>query len=202
MSSLKVTTPLTGGRYYHLYNRGVNRQQIFFKKYHYQLFLALVTKYLLNSSNILAYSLLPNHFHLVIYIKEEVLIEKDLVRDNDLIGQYTSEQLRRLMIAYSMTINKITNRTGALFGSRFKRIELDDDEYLKYLIFYCHYNPEKHGYCNDFRTYKYSSCQALRNNGETNIDKLRVFDFFDGHENFKNFHRHIHDERSNIILED
>ena len=76
MPPLKVTTPLTGGKYYHVYNRGVNHQQIFFYETHYQLFLNLISKYLLNYANVLAYSLLLNHFHMVMYIKEEVLIEK------------------------------------------------------------------------------------------------------------------------------
>ena len=74
MPSIKVITPLTVGRFYHLFNRGINRQAIFFNEENYFYFLGLLDKYLTGYVSILAYCLLPNHFHLVIKVNEEITV--------------------------------------------------------------------------------------------------------------------------------
>ena len=74
MPSLKNTTPLLGGRFYHLYNRGNNQENIFFEKRNYEYFLSLWNRYLVANIEILAYCLLPNHFHLLIKIPENIKV--------------------------------------------------------------------------------------------------------------------------------
>lgn len=202
MPTLKNTTPLLGGKFYHIYNRGVNRQTIFFTEQHYQLFLNLMSKYLLTHCHILSYSLLPNHFHLILKIKDAIYNEDDTIDNEVIIGQMFSKQLQKLMIAYAMKVNKQEQRTGALFGSRFKRIEIADDDYLKYLIFYCHYNPEKHRYCNSFKDYKFHSYNAIISQNKSKIARQFVLELFNGLEAFINFHHYIHEERKLLILED
>ncbi len=51
---------------YHIYNRGNNSQLIFFEKENYNHFLRLVKKFLLPNCEILAWCLMPNHFHFLI----------------------------------------------------------------------------------------------------------------------------------------
>lgn len=135
--------------YYHIYNRGTDKRNIFLDEGDRIRFMKLL--YLCNTGksivfrdistseayeyergetlvDIGAYCLMPNHFHLLIREKREGGITKFL---------------GKLSIAYSMYFNKKYNRTGALFESRFKAKHVDFDEYLKYLFAYIHLNPVK-----------------------------------------------------------
>lgn len=142
------------GEYYHIYNRGTDKRSIFMEPHDYKRFDALL--YVCNSTesvniskhfrqgrsftelfdidrgeqlvDIIAYCLIPNHFHLLIRERSEGGIQKFMMK---------------LSTGYSMYFNKKNKRTGALFESRFKAKYIDSDEYLKYLIAYIHLNPIK-----------------------------------------------------------
>ena len=92
MPTKKVITPLVGGKYYHIFNRGINRNSVFFETRNYNYFLQLWKKYLNNYVDVLAYCLLPNHFHFLIKLQEEIEIETkeddyQVIRDEDIIGK-------------------------------------------------------------------------------------------------------------------
>ncbi|KJF44218.1 transposase [Draconibacterium sediminis] len=144
MPSIKTKTPLLGGGYYHLFNRGINREKIFFTTPNYHYFLLLIERYLMHYMDILAYCLLPNHFHLIVKIKDEVeagavseskIQPRPLLQNEEEIGKLASKQLGRLFTSYAMAINKQENGVSNLFDPKFKRLEIDQHEYLEYLIF-------------------------------------------------------------------
>ncbi|MFA5463901.1 MAG: hypothetical protein WC265_07490, partial [Dysgonamonadaceae bacterium] len=56
------------GYIYHIYNQGNNRQRIFFREENYTFFLQKMKKYLLPYCDILAWCLMPNHFHWMVYV--------------------------------------------------------------------------------------------------------------------------------------
>lgn len=139
--------------YYHVYNRGVDRKEIFKNDFDYNRFIALL--YLCNSDKVIqrsdflgkasleeifrakrgkpivaigAYCLMPNHFHILL---------KEIIEDG------ISKFMLKLGTSYSMFFNKKYQRTGALFESRFKAQYVDDDRYIKYLYSYIHLNPIK-----------------------------------------------------------
>lgn len=56
------------GDIYHIYNQGNNRQRIFFDRENYLFFLRKMREHLLPHVNILAYCLMPNHFHWMVEI--------------------------------------------------------------------------------------------------------------------------------------
>lgn len=231
MPSIKTITPLLGGSYYHLFNRGINKQNIFFQEKNYLFFLQLLDKYLIKYIDVLAFCLLPNHFHLVIRIKDEIIIKRtilsetqqtqngslhdnrnvlsktqqtqngSILSDEEEIGKFVSNQIKRAFISYAMAINKQENRVGALFDAKFKRLEITQQEYLQYLIFYAHYNPEKHGLINNFRNYRFSSYKSFLSKQKSKINRNLVFDIFDGKDAFLNFHEVMHEERKELILE-
>lgn len=62
---------LIAGEFYHVYNRGNNKQPIFFKDENYLFFLKKMREQLLPCSDIVAYCLTPNHFHLLIQANEQ-----------------------------------------------------------------------------------------------------------------------------------
>ncbi|MCK6462473.1 MAG: transposase [Candidatus Pacebacteria bacterium] len=142
------------GEYYHIYNRGTDKREIFLDKPDYLRFIVLLyisnnvdavhvsnLKYqgrtlmgILNIDkkdslvDIGAYCLMPNHFHIL--IKEKI--------DNGI-----SQFIRKLSTGYSMYFNKRYERTGNLFQGKFKSMHVDNDQYLKYLFAYIHLNPIK-----------------------------------------------------------
>jgi REP element-mobilizing transposase RayT len=111
------------GQYYHIYNRGNNRQNIFFERENYLHFLRLIGYYF-NPQKIrlLAYCLMPNHYHLLVQCNTEKL----------------SDIMKSLSLAYTKAINKRFNRVGSLFQGRFQAILVDKQEYLTHLVRYIH----------------------------------------------------------------
>src|SRR3989338_3647306 len=145
-------TSFVPGEYYHLYNRGNSKQEIFHNIEDYWRFTVLL--YVCNSDNnfrmsmikdsakndpylwergsqivsIGAYCLMPNHFHLLVTEKESGGISKFI---------------QKLSTAYVMYHNIKYERTGVLFEGKFKSEHLGSDQYLKYIFSYIHLNPLK-----------------------------------------------------------
>ncbi len=159
--------------YYHIYNRGNNKEDIFKEVVNYYYFLDLMKKYIVPVTDVLSYCLMKNHFHLLIHTKE---LET---------GRTFSQSLSNLCNAYTKAINKKYNRTGSLFQVRFKRKKVTDEKYLKQLIVYINLNPVYHEFENDIYAYQYSSLRLLLSKGKTFICRREVLELFDGLENFQ-----------------
>lgn len=167
------------GQYYHIYNRGINSDIIFKTEGNMHYFFKLIDKHLKNKVAILAYSLMNNHFHLLVKIEETSTI--------------TSQAFSNLFNAYSKAYNKQQQRTGTLFERPFKRIKIQDEKYLKNLILYIHKNPEHHNIVKNFINYEFTSFDAYLtiNNSTKDIlqEKQYILSLFGGIENFKDTHR-------------
>ena len=163
--------------FYHIYNCGNNKENIFIEEQNYTYFLKLVKKHISKTSNILAYCLLKNHFHFIIKTKENIE------------SKQISQSFSNLFNAYSKSINKKYGRSGSLFKDRFSRIKLDNEEYLKNLILYTHLNPTHHNFIDDFRNYKYSSYNSILSNKPTNLLREDVINLFDDKQNFIDSHK-------------
>jgi putative transposase len=138
--------------YYHVYARGINRQRIFREPADYEKFLRLFARYLsleethnrnglsfpnfYNKLDLLAFCLMPNHFHLLVFQYQQ--------------GAMT-EFMRSLLTSYSMYFNKKYKRSGPLFESRFKASLISDEAYLEHISRYIHMHPRS------WRDYEYSS---------------------------------------------
>ncbi|MCK4661456.1 MAG: transposase [Bacteroidales bacterium] len=159
---------------YHLYNRGNNRQKIFFNRNNYLFFLQKVRKHLYPHCDIFAYCLMPNHFHFMIYANANS--EKTKKYGNGRVNIF-SENLRIMLSSYTQAINKQENRTGSLFQQNSKLKPLNDVFYGKiskptnigydYFCFhYIHNNPVNAGIVNKNENWEFSSYQdylGLRN---------------------------------------
>lgn len=146
---------LSVGEFYHIYNRGVEKKQIFLDRYDYDRFMILlllanrlesldIRNFRRSKKNcgggtsagkeqetlvdIGAYCLMPNHFHILIHEKTEGGITKFI---------------HKLTTAYTMYFNRKYERVGPLLQGTFKSEHADSDEYLKYLFSYIHLNPLK-----------------------------------------------------------
>ena len=176
--------PLESSFYYHFYNRGNNKENIFIEEDNYFYFLNLIKKYVLPIANIFSYCLLPNHFHLLLKIKDNKLLPESIKNEKTSIHQPFSN----LFNAYTKAFNKKYNRTGSLFQKHPKKIQIKNEEYLRNLIIYINTNPSHHNIAN-FSEYKFSSYQALLSNQPTLLERDNVIELFDTVENFKYTHQ-------------
>lgn len=113
------------GYIYHIYNQGNNRQKIFFKRDNYLYFLQKIRTFVLPYADILAWCLMPNHFHLLVLVREvsiPVLEARASLKANPLLSkERTLNQSIGIMLrSYTIAINKQENRTGTLFRKQTK----------------------------------------------------------------------------------
>lgn len=182
MPSKKIKTPIEPGKFYHVYNRGSNYQNVFFKPYDYLLFLEKMAEYLVGYCSIYAYVLIPNHYHILLRVND------------DLETNEWSNHFLKFSLSYTNKINFQEKRNGGLFLSHFRRIHVDTEDYLKRLIFYIHFNPSKHELIDDFKSYKYSSYNSIISQKPTRLARGEVLDLFENVEGFKNYHQFLHKE--------
>jgi REP element-mobilizing transposase RayT len=169
------------GQYYHIYNRGNNKENIFIEEKNYNYFLEKLKKYIVPVADIYAYCLLKNHFHIVLRIKDK----------GDMPEKFKEKihlPFSNLFNAYSKSINKVYDRTGSLFQEYLQRNRIGNEAYLKQLIVYVHLNPVKHKFTERFETYLHSSYRSYLSDKFSNIDKELILELFDGLENFKFYH--------------
>jgi REP element-mobilizing transposase RayT len=119
------SVPLCEGEYYHLYNRGNNRERIFRGPGDYAFFLQRVHIYLTPILDVVAYCLMPTHYHLLVFVRVADL----------------SHRMQLLSISYTKAMNARYERVGSLFQGAFHAKHVDQDSYLLHLSAYIHRNP-------------------------------------------------------------
>lgn len=147
--------PLISGSYYHIFNRGIDRQPTFHTKRDYQRALQTLSYYLpaepptkysqflkkpiderqdildsiaklSHQVTIIAYCLMPNHFHLLLKQNEDLGISKFLANFQN---------------SYAKYFNVKHKRTGSLFDRQFKAVLVESENQLLHLTRYIHLNP-------------------------------------------------------------
>jgi len=182
MPSRNLEKIYLGENFYHIYNRGINKKKIFADKEDFSVFLNLLKRYLDSAPvtdasgreydwlheklELLAFCVMPNHFHLLIY-------------------QHTPNVMTRLLrgvgTSYSGYFNKKYKRSGPLFQDRFKASNISNDEYLIHISRYIHLNPS------GYRTYEWSSLPYYLNKKKAAwITPSRILELFDG-DDYKEF---------------
>jgi putative transposase len=141
--------------YYHVYNRGVEKRIIFQDDQDYVMFLGLLKRHLSRKSQedkkgsvyesyagrveLLSYCLMPNHFHLLFYLNNDI--------------KSISELMRKVCGTYTQYFNKKYDRVGPLFQGVYKASQITNDPYLLHITRYIHRNPI------DYYSWPYSSLQ-------------------------------------------
>jgi len=131
------------GYAYHLYNRGNNKQNIFLDSEDYAVFINLLKRHLQKKQTtdklgrqyknwygdieLLAYCLMPNHYHLLAFQRSENALTK-------LISSVTT--------SYAGYFNKKYNRVGRIFQDTFKASLIDEESYWQHISRYIHLNPK------------------------------------------------------------
>lgn len=148
--------------FYHVFNRGNNKQVIFPRKENYDFFLKKIRMLIVPNCNVISYCLMPNHFHLLIHVTTQ---------GNQLLSsgrmQILERKLGTLQSSYARAINIQESKTGSLFQAKCKVVELDEI-HLVTCFHYIHQNPVKAGLCSKFENWNFSSyreyCSGLNEN--------------------------------------
>ncbi len=180
------------GKVYHIYNKGINGEEIFLHNDHHEKFLRLYEKYIDPIADTFAWCLMKNHFHFLVKIKDQEFIKPKKPIGGNTHGQLNSDFLSRqfgnLFNAYSQSFNKCTKRTGGLFQTPFKRKPIETEDYFTTLVFYIHNNPVKHGFCKRLQDYPWSSYATIISFTPTKLEREKVIGWFEGTNNFIAFH--------------
>lgn len=186
--SINRREELLCGESYHIYNKTVGGELLFETDIDYQYFLKKMERFILPLADIYTYCLLPNHFHLMLKIREEEDIPALNSIDHEKHSDYITRTFGNFFQSYSKSFNKTYNRQGRLFIQPFKRILVDDEDYFILLVNYIHRNPIHHGLVKELNDWKYFSYQTFLSDKPTNIDREEVLSYFGSLEEFVQFH--------------
>lgn len=128
--------PFEENAYYHVYNRGYKHQSIFFSDKDFERFLWYIEQNLQKYKEeiwLLAYCLLPNHFHFLLHSKKEWFAISQFV------GRVTMSYLKYLQTKYG-----VEKQWAWFFEDRFKAKKIDSERYLQTCIHYIEFNALKH----------------------------------------------------------
>lgn len=196
-------TPLVNGQYYHIFNRGVARQPIFFRKRDYERLLLTFDYYrfakpplrlskLLQLPNeqvdqlllslqtsaklvtVCCYVFMPNHFHLILHQETDKGISVYISRT---INSYTRYQ------------NTRSKRVGPVFQGAFKAVRIETEEQLLHLSRYIHLNPVTSYVVdqNNLFTYPWSSLYAYAETDNQLVDSSIIMGSFTSFDSYKTF---------------
>jgi putative transposase len=113
---------------YHIYNRGNNSQILFFNRENYLFFLQKAKTYITPYGDILAWCLMPNHFHFMVYVHRLSLeISEQVTESHQLTKTRTlNDSISIMLRSYTRAIQKQENITGSIFQHRTKAVCLTD----------------------------------------------------------------------------
>jgi REP element-mobilizing transposase RayT len=211
---------LQSGKFYHIYNRGINGEKLFLCEENYQHFLKLYTTYIDPIADTYAWVLMPNHFHLLVRIKENIrykyhkpdngnekeneqfeLVKWETVQvanevNSDNKIPVPNRHFAHLFNAYTKYLNLRIPRHGNLFERPFRRKKIDNYNYLKKVLIYIHQNPVHHDFCKHPMEYPWSSFLTCISTKPTKLKRDTVMGWFDNQANF------IHIHEGKVVVED
>lgn len=165
----------TEGSFYHIYNRGNDKRTIFFEDRNYDFFLQKVKKYIVPHSNLLAWCLMPNHFHFLIQANDSTAT---IVKETPIKINALTEGVRILLSSYTKAIQKQESITGNLFQqkTKFKCV----DGYLPTAFHYIHQNAFRANLVHRLEDWKWSSLSEYLDLNSDQICKKDVaYSFID-----------------------
>ncbi len=140
---------------YHVYNR--SNEPVFFSDENYLFFMKNIRRLIYPACDILAWCLMPNHFHFLIYANK-VSVKSPMEKHRPAV-QVLSKNIGTLLSSYAQAINKMKGRRGRLFSHNTEaKLVIDQgDDYIKNCFFYIHQNPLKARLVRKLEAWEFSS---------------------------------------------
>jgi len=162
------------GSYYHLYNRGARRLSIFREAENYHFLLQRLKEYLPSLElSIIAYCLMPNHYHF-------------LIRQNS--EQPAGLLIQKLFNSYTKAYNQLYKHSGTLFERRYQAKQITNMGHLLHLCRYIYNNPVKDGMVPHPSDWPYSNFLEWMGQREgTLVDRVFIQDHFQTPERYRDF---------------
>jgi REP element-mobilizing transposase RayT len=150
--------------FYHIYNRGNDKQPIFLEERNYDYFLQKIKQYVLPQANLMAWCLMPNHFHMLV---QATSTSNQIVKQVPIPINGLTESLRLMLSSYTRAIQKQEGITGSLFQQKTKAKCAND--YLTSAFHYIHQNPYRAGLVKKMEEYPWSSIKEYTGHATENI---------------------------------
>jgi putative transposase len=178
--------PFESECFYHVYNHARGTDNLFDSEKDYQIFMMLISKYIIDIAHIYAYCLMSNHFHFLIRIKDFEL--PDNFKEKG-ISDFVSHQWGTVQNTFTKKKNYRSGNKGGLFCQSINRNLIFSETYLQMAIVYIHNNPVKHGFCYFPNEWKYSSYNSIILDKSTQVERDEVLEWFENKRNFKAYHQ-------------
>ncbi|SEF79218.1 transposase [Algoriphagus boritolerans] len=175
------------GTFYHVWTHANGLDNLFREEDNYQFFFSKYAIYIHSLAKTFAYCLMPNHFHLMIQIRESLV-------------NNPSQAFSNFLNSYTQAFNKKYQRKGSLFIPNIDRRKIESDSYFTRCITYIHQNPANHGFVKDFRDWKFSSWKSFLSESPTKLEKQVVLDWFGGIEGFIKDHQMKYNQENEWIF--
>lgn len=177
---------------YHIYNRSFQHTTIFRTDRNY-LYFKRKLELLSGFCHILAYCIMPDHFHLMINISQKRNgINRFSTPANPTGMQVMSRKIGTILSSYSQGFNKEHGRTGSCFQPRTKSQSLGN--YAISCFHYIHNNPVKACLVTHPKNWKYSSYHEYLKNENGMCDKIMAHQLLGIPQGNKNFNTFVDDD--------
>lgn len=189
-------TPLVNNYFYHIYNRGSEKKDIFTQPRDYERFLKTIFYYQFLGPRpsfskfsksqlflskplseekiieVICFCLMPNHFHFLVRQLKENGISK-------FMGQISN--------SYTKYFNTKYKRIGPLLQGAFKSVMIETDEQLTHVSRYIHLNPVVSGLTKRLGSYKWSSYPQFASGTSTFCKVNEILNFFPSSKEYQKF---------------
>jgi putative transposase len=207
--SKKYHQDLIPDNIYHIYSRAVGDEKLFKSDENYRYLLQKFKNYILPIADIYTWTLLPNHFHFMIRIKNIESInehfsnlKKGAELEPDNVPDFLMQCFSNLLNSYTKSFNKVNNRKGALFIDYLRRVLVDHDSQFVATAFYIHKNAVHHGYCKNMEDWKWSSYNSFLNKEPKEAISIDLLEWFGGMRGFIDYHSQTIYLKNAVIVEE
>ncbi|MFM7838321.1 MAG: transposase [Chitinophagaceae bacterium] len=171
------------GREYHIFNRCVEGQLLFYTRENYEFFLRKFQQYISPVFVVRAWCLLPTHFHFF----GEVSVPEGLLwrlSSGSGIDQYLTCQFKNFFLSYVQALKKRQGIQTNILAQKYKHREINSDRDRTNLYYYLHHNPLRHGVSQDWEGYLWSSYRQIALGERGLADVRAAWEWFGGREEF------------------
>ena len=200
----------TSGNFYHIYNKVVSEAILFQSDNDYTDFMIRYAKYLRGYFDTYAYCLIPNHFHFLVRVKNDVESAIDIEKTNAAKKYLQGEkplnfvienQTSRMFSGIALKHNHRNNRIGPLFKEGIKRVKLKTESRVIYQLCYIHHNPIHHNLSMTYKGWKYSSYHSYVDKKIGNNDIQEMIEMIGDIEVFHTIHNNFKIDQAESIFD-